>query len=329
MYAAPALRHVIDAAAESWRHEHDPGPTPGAPTASPRRAIARGRELFSERVVGQIANRQILKEAPDVYAAARLAGPVLAPLDPALPAIFSVRCADCHNATPGGPLVSLDASPPPLGRCSHCHRSHLPFDGGDDPTSGAGGARRSLADLGVPASAAGEVAHCRGCHDRHRAFAPVAFSSSALLPFDASGNGKAQDDERADAEAGGIGTEALLAFDVPRPQRPPAGFAVTLPSLTTLRTIAPIGSARIGAGWVRVAPLVALRASAPYLHNGSVPTLRALLEPAARRPVTFPLGATGFRFDTRVPGNRNLGHELGTRLSASEKRDLVAFLESL
>jgi hypothetical protein len=33
--------------------------------------------------------------------------------------------------------------------------------------------------------------------------------------------------------------------------------------------------------------------------------------------------------DTRLPGNRNLGHEFGTELSATEKRDLIAFLESL
>ena len=80
---------------------------------------------------------------------------------------------------------------------------------------------------------------------------------------------------------------------------------------------------------MRVAPLVALGASAPYLHNGSVPTLRALLEPAGKRPVSFPLGAAGFVFDTRVPGNGNQGHEYGTALSDADKQDLIAFLEGL
>ena len=80
---------------------------------------------------------------------------------------------------------------------------------------------------------------------------------------------------------------------------------------------------------MRAAPLVALSASAPYLHNGSVPTLRALLDPAARRPVSFPLGAAGFVLDTRIPGNGNQGHEFGTTLTPAEKDDLVAFLESL
>ena len=53
------------------------------------------------------------------------------------------------------------------------------------------------------------------------------------------------------------------------------------------------------------------------------------LEPAARRPVTFPLGNAGFVLDTRVAGNGNQGHEFGTALSPAEKQDLVAFLESL
>jgi hypothetical protein len=81
--------------------------------------------------------------------------------------------------------------------------------------------------------------------------------------------------------------------------------------------------------WVRAAPLIGLHASAPYLHNGSVPTLAALLEPAARRPKTFALGRAGFVLDTRLPGNGNQGHEFGTTLGAADKADLIAFLEGL
>jgi hypothetical protein len=80
---------------------------------------------------------------------------------------------------------------------------------------------------------------------------------------------------------------------------------------------------------VRTAPLTAIFASAPYLHNGSVPTLRALLDPPNRRPAKFPLGTAGFVFDTRMPGNRNGGHDFGTKLTPSEKDDLVAFLQTL
>ena len=320
MYAAAALRRVVAQQVIA----------PRAPDAA---AIARGRALFANRIVGTLANRQILKEAPPRYGPAKLTGPLLAPIDEALPATFPVRCADCHSATPGGPPVSFAQTSPPLGRCDHCHHTHALFDS-DGPRSErvtrVYSDRFPLTPPGMSRrTATAEVEFCQRCHERHRPFTPVVYSNSLLLPFDANANGKAQDDEAADAHAGGIGTEALLAFDVPRPERPATGFALDLTTLTKLRESGPIEITHLGAGWVRVPPLSGLRASAPYLHNGSVPTLRALLEPARRRPVTFPLGAAGFVFDTRLPGNRNMGHEFGTKLSPREKDDLVAFLESL
>ena len=98
-------------------------------------------------------------------------------------------------------------------------------------------------------------------------------------------------------------------------------------------------------------PLDGLWLRAPYLHNGSVPSLRDLLEPAAKRPKAFfrgndvydPVrvgfvsnlpaanGAKLFRFDTTVPGNGNGGHEgkaYGTDLSAADKTALVEFLKT-
>ncbi len=87
---------------------------------------------------------------------------------------------------------------------------------------------------------------------------------------------------------------------------------------------------------------------APYLHNGSVPTLRDLLEPAANRPKVFWRGydvydqskvgfvsdspeakRVGTRLDTASKGGSNQGHEFGTRLSASEKDALVEYLKTL
>jgi len=321
MFATGSLRRVV--AGERLSSSSSP--------PAHAEAIARGRALFAERVVGRVANRQLFKEAPRRYAPAKLAAPMLGPIDEALPATIPVRCADCHNASPGGPLIALADVPPPFGRCSHCHRAHEPF-GGEEPSGNAGdatGRRLPLARLKVPAPADEERRLCIGCHARHRSFEPVVYSSSMLFPLDANGNGKAQDDERADAEAGGIGTEALLAFDVPRPERPAGGFALEVPVLTALHSTGPIQTARLGAGWVRTAPLAGIRASAPYLHNGSVPTLRALLEPAAKRPVTFSIGNAGFVLDTRLPGNRNIGHEFGTALTPREKDDLVAFLMTL
>jgi cytochrome c peroxidase len=87
---------------------------------------------------------------------------------------------------------------------------------------------------------------------------------------------------------------------------------------------------------------------APYLHNGSVPTLRDLLEPAAQRPKVFWRGydvydqakvgfvtdtqdaqRIGTRMDTTAKGGGNQGHEFGTTLPATEKDALVEYLKTL
>lgn len=68
-------------------------------------------------------------------------------------------------------------------------------------------------------------------------------------------------------------------------------------------------------------PLDGIWATAPYLHNGSVPSLYQLLLPEDRRVGKFGVGSrefdpvdvgyatdTGFELDTSLPGNRNTGH---------------------
>ena len=312
MYAAQAVRRVLEQSAAGLAH----------PLADPA-TVMRGRAIFTERVVGTIANRQILKSVPRAYAAAQLAGPILAPIDASRPldAQLPVRCADCHSGTPLERMVPLATHPPPLGRCTHCHLTH------PEPPSYASWV--SIAGLEAPHEAAAEVTFCARCHDQHRDFGPLVASSSRLFPFDADGDGNAQGDEADDARAGGIATEPLLAFDVPRPDRPGGRFGIDVPLIGDPVHPGPVRSARTGVAWVRTAPLLGVYATAPYLHNGSVPSLRALLEPARRRPVTFPLGASGFVFDTRLPGNRNSGHEFGIGLSEREKDDLVAFLKTL
>lgn len=77
----------------------------------------------------------------------------------------------------------------------------------------------------------------------------------------------------------------------------------------------------------RVSLLAGLAYTAPYLHNGSVPTLEALLSPVAERPRTFE--RDGFVVDTSLPGNDNGGHTFGATLSAADKAALIAYLESL
>jgi mono/diheme cytochrome c family protein len=97
-------------------------------------------------------------------------------------------------------------------------------------------------------------------------------------------------------------------------------------------------------------PLDGLWLRAPYLHNGSVPSLRALLEPADRRPAVFYIGydvydfdnvgfvstgpaaeRSGWRFDTQVQGNGNGGHEgaaYGTQLPPHLKAALIEYLKT-
>jgi hypothetical protein len=317
MYAARAVREILAVALRDGAMGDL-----ARPAADPA-AVARGRELFASRVVGAIANRQILKSVPRAYAAAQLTGPILAPIDASRPldAKLPVRCADCHSGAPLEHTVPLATHAPPSGRCTHCHLTHP-----EPPSYASWG---SIGVLAAPAPAPAEVAFCESCHHEHRDFGPFVGSSSRLFPFDGDGDGNAQGDESDDARAGGIGTEPLLAFDVPLADRPGGRFGLDVPLIGDAVHPGPVRSARIGVAWVRTAPLTAVFATAPYLHNGSVPTLRALLDPAARRPQTFPLGADGFIFDTRLPGNRNIGHEFGVQLGDAEKSDLIAFLHTL
>jgi RoxA-like, cytochrome c-like len=329
MYAAASVREEVQNETALWNLV---AMRTKAATAD---ATARGRAIFAERIVGTIANRQIFKRAPRAYAASKIDGPVLAPIDPTRPldAKLPVRCADCHSTAPLENVRPIAENAPPLGRCSHCHVAHVGMEEWDPspnplPAKRGEGSLIAIASLAsrIGTGPAAEIAFCSGCHAKHRDFQPVVYSSSRLFPFDADGDGDAQGNPAADRRAGGIGTEPLLAFDVPITQRP---FSFDVSVIPDPVRAGHVGHARIGAAWVRAAPLVALSASAPYLHNGSVPTLRALLEPAARRPVSFPLGAAGFVLDTRVAGNGNQGHEFGTSLSPAEKQDLVRFLETL
>jgi hypothetical protein len=98
------------------------------------------------------------------------------------------------------------------------------------------------------------------------------------------------------------------------------------------------------------------QATAPFLHNASVPTLHDLLSRGAERPATVWLGnlefdpvkvgidprefARGTRLDTTLPGNSNRGHEfddapagtpgvIGPKLSPQQRRELVEYLKTL
>lgn len=96
-------------------------------------------------------------------------------------------------------------------------------------------------------------------------------------------------------------------------------------------------------------PLDGVWLRAPYLHNGSVPNLRALLEVPQNRPKKFyrgndvydrenvgfvsdvaeENGRKFFEYDTSLPGNGNGGHLYGTELSPAEKDALVEYMKRL
>lgn len=96
-------------------------------------------------------------------------------------------------------------------------------------------------------------------------------------------------------------------------------------------------------------PLTGIWATAPYLHNGSVPNLYELLLSADQRSKKFYLGnrefdpvnvgfvstpdihdAIAFEFDTSLVGNSNSGHEYGVNdLSEQEKKELLEYLKTL
>jgi hypothetical protein len=107
-------------------------------------------------------------------------------------------------------------------------------------------------------------------------------------------------------------------------------------------TIAPFGSyeSRVMRG---------IWAAAPYLHNGSVPTLAELLKPPSQRIAAFKIGpaydldsvglAIGQSPSTPTlqttdcgnvdSGNSRCGHDIGTHLTAAQKKALLEYLKTL
>lgn len=97
-------------------------------------------------------------------------------------------------------------------------------------------------------------------------------------------------------------------------------------------------------------PLEGTWATGPFLHNGSVPTMYHLLLPADQRPKEFYVGSNvfdpeklgfhyndetthseylkAFKFDTTIAGNRNTGHEFGTKLSEDDRMALLEYLKT-
>jgi mono/diheme cytochrome c family protein len=115
-----------------------------------------------------------------------------------------------------------------------------------------------------------------------------------------------------------------------------------------------IASLEPGAGYV-APPLDGIWATAPFLHNGSVPTLRALLD-SSTRPLAFerattprdydlddvgwpwqeaplhselPAADRRLVYDTTHPGYGNGGHTYGDSLTSDERDAVIAYLKTL
>ena len=96
-------------------------------------------------------------------------------------------------------------------------------------------------------------------------------------------------------------------------------------------------------------PLDGIWASAPYLHNGSVPTLNALLNSRERPEIWQRTGETDdydfvnvgwnyktkknasgkFVYDTTVPGYGKQGHTFGDKFNEEERKALIEYLKTL
>ena len=104
----------------------------------------------------------------------------------------------------------------------------------------------------------------------------------------------------------------------------------------------PAAGAQTGEAAYESRVLEGVWAAAPYLHNGSVPSLWQLLLPAKDRVSRFPTGLVEFDpvdvgltvspggdFDASRSPNGNAGHEYGTTLPEADRRALLEYLKTL
>ncbi len=143
-----------------------------------------------------------------------------------------------------------------------------------------------------------------------------------------------------------MGTIVGSSFPPPEDDLSKVDLAVTRKPMAAMATAA---TGEVGPRY-KARPLNGIWATAPYLHNGSVPSLADLLRPAKDRPKTFSVGSrsfdptnVGFKQDARgvftfrtvddsgspIPGNSNAGHEYGAGLSPDEQGQLLEYLKSL
>jgi mono/diheme cytochrome c family protein len=145
---------------------------------------------------------------------------------------------------------------------------------------------------------------------------------------------------------------ARAIFNAPPAPRPvpPGGFVGPESKAARLNRCLTAASAIVG---YKARPLNGVWATAPFLHNGSVPTLYDLLQPPSKRPASFYVGShrfdpikvgyvtakasdNTFRFTARdaagqpFAGNGNQGHDYNNAaLTEDDRWALIAYLKSL
>jgi hypothetical protein len=189
------------------------------------------------------------------------------------------------------------------------------------------------------AFAAGKLIYehqCAACHGKYGAQGQLTERTSCMdkpLPTDCSH---------------ALRPEDCIATDPARAAAVDSQFAIELNDFGADHGLWP-SDAFVSTNGYLCPPLDGIWARAPYLHNGSVPTIADLLSPVAERPETFRRGnpeydtvklgfQTGeasdgrrtFPYDTHLVGNRNSGHDsAGQLVSAHERAQLIEYLKTL
>jgi hypothetical protein len=231
-------------------------------------------------------------------------------------------CLDCHKiATPGIPQ-NIVMTP-------------LPSIGTDSAMTYAAATRRADSGIltGVPALVlVGDRLPAKGVLAAQLAFNGII--GAILSPFDG-GSGGAPRPPAVSAR----NDEGELA-DIVKPAKGPSLITKIKTTLTDLKN----QQSQLAQEY-KARPLDGIWATAPYLHNGSVPTLRDLFTPPSARPKMFSVGSREldpvsvgfdtspgpdrFLFDTTKPGNGNAGHEWGINLKPDDRDALIEYLKSL
>ncbi|MEL7448397.1 MAG: cytochrome c, partial [Pseudomonadota bacterium] len=205
-------------------------------------------------------------------------------------------------------------------------------------------------------------AQCASCHELSSRDDPKRKLQATLTPVDAVGTDPRMAQNFLDSRSNsGFLTgkkTAYVAGDVMETQTPTInlvvhaamGAALHHPVQTVKAALTDYHSVHKAAidahpDYYKARPLDGIWSSAPYLHNGSVPTLHDLLLPESERPRQFHVGsremdtkyvglntaagAGSSLFDTSLPGNGNGGHAYGTALSEPERMDLLEYLKTL